>query len=143
MKKMSYVLICGFLMLFITGCGGTSTLKCTKTSTDDGIETKETINITFESDKPKSAEMSMDMKFDDENKEYIDLTYSMLESSFKESEQDGLKINTEKTDDTIKVKMNVDFTTVKSTDELDLSIDASENMESVKKDFEEDGYECK
>lgn len=145
MKKIFCVLACGFFALCLAGCGkdSTSKLTCTKTSTEDGMTTAEKFNMTFKNDKPATAEMIMDMKFGDDSKQFIDATYSMLESSFKEAEQEGLKITTSKKDESIEVKMDIDFSKVKSTDELDLSIDANENKDSVKKDFEKDGYECK
>lgn len=143
MKKLSCLFICAFFAFILTGCGNTSTLTCTKTSTEDGMETKENIKVTFEKDKPSKAEMSMDMKFDDDTKDYIDLTYNMLDTALESVEQDGLVIDKEKTDDSIRVKLNVDFSKVESTEELDFSIDSDENKETIKNDFESDGYECK
>ncbi len=142
MKKFICVLGCCLFALVLTGCG-TKTLTCTKTSTEDGMESKENIKVNFKNDKPATAEMSMEMILDEENKTYIDMFYSMLESTFEDYEQDGLTVNTEKTDDAIKVQMNVDFGKVESTEELDFDIDADKDFESVKEDFETDGYECK
>lgn len=145
MKKVFGILTCSFFVLCLVGCGNSSSsLTCTKAgSEEDGMTTNEKINVQFKNDKPSTAEMVMDMKFNEESKQYIDVTYSMLDSSFKEMEQEGFSVKTSKKDDSIEVKMNVDFSKVKSTDELDFSIGADENRDSVKKDFEKDGYECK
>lgn len=142
MKKFICVLSCSLFALILTGCG-TKTLTCTKTSTEDGMENKENIKVNFKNDKPLTAEMNMKMVLDEDTKTYADMLYSILESTFEEAEQEGLTIDTEKTNDAIKVKMNIDFNKVESTDELDFDIDADEDFESVKEDFEEDGYECK
>jgi len=141
-KKFIFCFGCSLFALVLTGCGS-STLICTKTGTEDGIENKETIKVNFKSDKPATAKMSMEMIFDEENKSYIDLTYSMLESSFDEIKRDGLTIDTKKTDDSIKFEMNLDFEKVEKTDELDFDIDKNETMESIKEEFENDGYKCK
>ena len=142
MKKFVCILSCSLFALVLTGCG-TKTLTCTKTSTEEGMETKENIKVNFKNDKPSTAEMSMEMILDEDTKSYIDLIYSSLESTFEDYEQEGLTIDTDKTDDTVTVKMNVDFSKVESTDELDFDIDADEDFDSVKEDFESDGYECK
>ena len=142
MKRFVCVVSCSLFALVLTGCGS-KTLTCTKTGTEDGMETKENIKVTFKNDKPATAEMNMEMILDEDTKSYADMILGMLESTFEEAEQEGLTIDTEKTDDSIKVKMNVDFNKVKSTEELDFDIDSDEDFESVKEDFEEDGYSCK
>lgn len=142
MKKFICVLSCSLFALVLTGCG-TKTLTCTKTSTDDGMETKENIKVNFKNDKPSTAEMNMKMSFDEDSKSYMGMFYGILESTFANYEQEGLTIETDKTDDEITVKMNVDFNKVESTDELDFDIEADEDFESVKEDLESDGYKCK
>ena len=142
MKKFICVLSCSLFALILTGCG-TKTLTCTMNNSDGGMETKESIKVKFKKDKPSTAEMKMEMIFDENSKSYMSMLYNILESSFEDYKQEGVTVNTKKTSDKINVEMNVDFNKVENADELDISIEEDSNFESLKESLESDGYNCK
>lgn len=133
------IMCCAFLL---TGCG-TKTLTCTKSETESGSTTEEKIIVKFKKDKVSSANMEMNMKFGEEQKSYIDMSYNILKSTFDSMKEDGLDVKTSKTDDTINVKLDVDFTKIKDADNLSVDIDKSQTYEEVKKELIEQDYKCK
>ena len=142
MKKIFCLLCLLGLSFTLSGCG-TKTLTCTKSETESGMTNEETMTVKFKDDKPSSATMKMDIKFDDSTKSSVDMMYSLLESGLKEAEQDGVKVDTKKTDNSITVKLDVDFSKVKDEDGLDLDFDSTKSFSEVKEEIEEEGYKCK
>lgn len=142
MKKYLYLVCLICVSVVLSGCG-TKKLTCTKTSDESGTTTNEKIVINFKNNKPSTTSMEMDMKFSDDQKSYIDMSYSILESTFEEMEEDGVTVDTNKTDDSIKIKMDIDFSKVKDTDDLSIEFDEDDTLENIQKELKDEGYECK
>ncbi len=142
MKKIFCLLCLLGLSFTLAGCG-TKTLTCTKSETESGMTNEQTMIVKFKKDKPSSATMKMDIKFDDSTKSGVDTMYSILESGFKDQEQDGVKVDTKKTDNSITLKLDIDFAKVKDEDGLDLDFDSASSISEIKEDMEKDGYKCK
>lgn len=142
MRKSFYMLFLICISVMLSGCG-TKTLTCTKETKDNGSTTEEEIIVKFKKDKPITTSMEMNMEFSDEQKDYLDMTYSILESSSKDMEKEGVNIDIKKTDDNINYKMDIDFSKVKDDDNLSISFDKNDNLDSVKEHLEKNNYECK
>lgn len=132
-----------FLCLLMTGCGGNNQLVCTKTNTEDGITTEEKVTVDFKSNRPSTMLMEMNLKLSGEQKNYIDLMYTTLDSTFSEMETEGVDIDTSKKDDSISVKLNIDFSKVKDSDKLDLEVSEDDTYEATREQLIEEGYQCK
>lgn len=142
-RKLCLIGIVGLSALVLTGCGGTKTLTCTKTETDNGLSMTTTATTKFDGNQVTNLSMKMD--FETENEESIDLMKSLLEQQFEVyNSEKGITTEISAAGKIITIKIDIDPKNASDTvkEEFDVS-DFHESYSKVKKDFEKDGYQCK
>ncbi len=84
-------------VLLITGCGNNEkTLTCTNSEEDSGLKMSQEVTMTFKDDKISYVKMSIDNEAtDDTIIDNWDMFVSILDSQFKESNEDGVKLSTD------------------------------------------------
>lgn len=152
MKKLLVIFLSLFLSIAITGCNkdeGEKTLVCTTTENEDGMSIEEVISMTYENDKLKAMEMSVNTKMSDEDikENWEDFKEAMAQYDVEYSEE-GIDYKVEVNDDTYEYKtiLNIDITKA-SEDALkkqgfDGLKDDNSTLEETKKEAEEDGATC-
>ena len=142
MKNIMKTLFTLFFIFLITGCNEKK-LICTKSATENGITTKENVEVIFKKDKPINTNMVMKMNFNSNTKSQIDTTYNSFKTlSNKFDETKGVEISIKKENDIIKFSMNVDFKEVKNSKDLGLEFSEKDNYVNIRDNFKNDGYIC-
>ncbi len=142
MKNIIKTLFILFFCFFITACNEKK-LICTKSATENGITTKENVEVIFKKDKPINTNMVMKMNFNSNTKSQIDTTYNSFKTlSNKFNETKGVEISIKKENDIIKFSMNVDFKEVKNSKDLGLEFSEKDNYVNIRDNFKNDGYIC-
>lgn len=153
MKKLKYLVIMLFAIIFVTGCGSSNekTLTCTNTQEESGLKMEQTIVMKFKDDKVNYVKMTLDnAATDDLIKENWDMFASVLDEQFNTDEETkGVKLTTNNNKDTYTYSVSIEVD-VNEADEESLALydmediaDSDESYEDVKKSAEEDGYTCK
>jgi len=136
-----YIYIICFTLL-LTGCNEIN-LTCIKSTTENGITTKENIEIIFKKNKPKQTNILMIMNFNSNTKSKINNTYNLLSTSFKNFyDKNGIEISTTKKDNVIFFQMYIDFKKVNDIKSLGLDFSKKDNLENIQNNFKSDGYIC-
>lgn len=142
MKKPIYFSLIICLCILLTACGEKK-LICIKSTTENGITTKENIEVIFKKDKAISTKMLMNMKFNSNTESKINTTYKLLKTTFKNFEdQKGVEISTNRKNNTINFTMNIDLKEIKNSKNLGLEFSKNDSLENIKNNFKSDGYTC-
>lgn len=144
-KYLSLLVVFVCVVAFMTGCGSSKTLTCTKSEVEDSMNVNSSIKVSFdENNIAKRAVGTMEMKVPDE---YLKLASindlaNMLTEEFADYNNKGMKVDTKTSGNTIIVTMdmNVDDLSSDLKDEYNLT---DSSYDSVKASFESDGYTCK
>ena len=109
MKKL-FSIFAIFVVILVSGCSGTKTLKCSKEMTDDeGYKTTETIEVKYNDKKVLAINQST---LSETDPSYVDLSLGFM-SMFTEMFEgvDGIKVEVSKVkDNAIKTSINIDYT---------------------------------
>lgn len=152
MKKLKYLVIMLFAIIFVTGCGSNEkTLTCTNTEEESGLKMKQTIVMNFKDDKINNVKMTVDNEAtDDLIKENWDMFASALDQQFNTDEETkGVKLTTSNDKDTYNYSVSIEVDLNEANEEslalydMEDIADSDESYEDVKKSAEEDGFTCK
>lgn len=58
------------MVVSLTGCGNTKTLKCTATSSEDNRHTKSDLEVTFDGEEVRDMTLSLDIELPDDQQSY-------------------------------------------------------------------------
>lgn len=106
--KRNIIIILG-TMLMLTGCGN-RLLECEKTTNEDGYILTMRSVATINANNVSIVKHYAEFKFEDNNKEMLDLTYTMLNSSFEGyNDYDGIKYLSKKTDNDASFEIIIDI----------------------------------
>ena len=138
MKRIGLIGVSVGMVLLLTGCGQKS-LDCSMEENN----MKYNYMLNFDSkDLLKSGTFNLDIKLEDEQKEYLDEIVSEMEKQYDSSEFEGVDISvTDNGEDTVNVKMNFTSDEISAITGEELSDE--DTYESIKKDLEDGGYVCK
>lgn len=143
MKRIGLALAGASLVLVLTsGCGSAKKLDCTISKEENGVSSTQVFTMNFNSKKKfESASLSQDMKL---GKDMLDDFDTYKEAYKKQFESDNFKDwNPKVTDngkDTITVKMDMD---VKGLEKMSGGSASSVDYDTMKEQFEKNGYTCK
>ena len=150
MKKIKYLVIALVALILITGCGKSDKLVCTMEEESTGLKMSQTVTIDYNEDKIKGLSLAFAFKaVDDSIKSNWELFSSSLDSQFKTTSSDGIKVTTKNDAKKYTYSLNMQINLAKATedelDEYDLAgiVDSTESRAEVKKYFEDEGYTCK
>lgn len=138
-------------VLLITGCGNNEkTLTCTNSEEDSGLKMSQEVTMTFKDDKISYVKMSIDNEAtDDTIIDNWDMFVSILDSQFKESNEDGVKLSTDNDTDNHIYNVSLEIDLEKASDDalaeynLDGITDENATYEDTKKEAEDSGFTCK
>ena len=137
-------------VLFMTGCGGEKTLTCTNSEESSGIKMNQEVTMTFKDDKVSYVKMSIDNEAtDDTIIDNWDMFASILDSQFKESDEDGVKLSTDNDTNKHIYNVSLEIDLEKASEDalseynLDGITDANATYEDTKKEAEDSAYTCK
>lgn len=151
MKKIFSFLLIAVLAVVLTGCGDsnteeekesavTKTLDCTMVQSPTSGETKYVVN--FNDNELVDATMSFVMPVADGMS--VDTAYDMYSSVYSDdAAEEGVEINIEKLDDSLKITFNYDFSILGDNAEVEddfISKDFTYNQ--YKELMEQYGFEC-
>ncbi len=145
MKKIFLILL--VISFFITGCTDEKEVdyKCSFNNVEE--KTMEEVIAHFKDDKLQSSIMIVTLDLTDYLQyESIDTYYEKFVQSYKEfSDYDGVDLEIEKGETSIKIKMSVDFNLVSDEvyERLELTPDSSSILsETFIKHYTDNGYTC-
>lgn len=149
MKKLKFIAFSLIAVISLTGCG-TKTLTCTKAYEESGLDMEQQVTMKFKGDKVQTIEITLDnTATDDTVKEYWDTFVSILDSQFEETNEDGVKVETEKNNEKYSYKISMGLDLTKANEDVlekygfDEIADKNSDIDTIKANAEKDGYTCK
>ena len=154
MKNKIYTIILGLLtIVLITGCKTNEqieqTLVCTTTENEDGMDTLETISMTYKNNKLNHMKMEVDIKITDSTvKDNWEVFKSTMDEENKEFTKDGVSLKVSTDDQNYEYKTTLDIDVLNASEEIlkeqgfDGLKDDTSTIESSKEDAEKDGAIC-
>ncbi len=134
MKKGRLLLLSLVLITVMTGCGKKE-LSCVMTQVEEGVETKNNINVTLKNDKIDSMKVTGDITILEEYNEQKEELINTLRGTYNSL---GYEVND--TDNGLKVSMDADIDYLRSLVLFDLGEKVS--YDEVKEALESIGYIC-
>ncbi len=145
MKKGLICLATIISIMFITGCGESKVLECTKSKDMVGYSLSETETVKFSGNNVDEYEAEFDLVLDDSYKKYKEKFVKELEDKgmSKYTNLKGVKLTTKETDEGVIITLTAQIKKMSSDDLKTLNIEKKANYDATKKDREADGYTCK
>lgn len=143
-KYLGLLVVMVFGFAFLTGCGSTKTLTCTRSEDEEGMEMNTTMNVTFDNDVISGANAIMEFKVPEEYLKVLPIEKfaEEIEKEFIGSIPEGVTTDTKSKGDTITITMDIDVDKLDNKSKEEMDLDGS-SYEEVKKSLEEEGYSCK
>ncbi len=153
MKKYG-ILVSVLFLSVVTGCFfSKETVTCTMEGKQSGMDATKEIAATFEGNELKQLNMKITVDVKDQTDGMKGVAKSVLESTFKEMETDGITESVTEEEDHFDVVVDVDFekTKTEGLEQVDQNLDSHfadmKEQKATADDFikvmEEDGYSCK
>ena len=142
-----YLLFLALGTFVLTGCGE-KTLTCTNSETSDEYSIDEEIVLKFDKDgeKIKSGSFAAEFKVSEDYIERIDELIEYTETSFEDLKEKGIDYKIQEKNDGFSLTLNYNTKnlTEEQIDELYFSgMYFEDDYNTVKTDYEEQGYTCK
>ena len=130
-------------LVLVSGCGSSSkgtVLSCSKSVSEDEGSYKETEKMTFTDGKVSKVGMEIEMTFNEGDPADYKAFY---DAAFSES-KDGISYSSKTKGKTLTISIDADLAKVSAEDLEDLDMSVKEGTyESLKAEYEENGYTCK
>lgn len=146
MKKI-YILMIGFFMILLTGCGKEQFLECSQTFEQAGMSIKQDMTATFNFVEATYIDMTLDIHVDDS---YLELaSIETLRDELKKEydsqyNKDGITLNYTTSKNNVVVDVDFDLKNISDKDKKTLDLgDVYGTIEATKKAMEDQGYTCK
>ena len=134
------------LVLFLTGCGNTKTLTCTKQEENYYGNGAIGYRVTYKSDTITTVEQKVSLEVTDEDYEYyLDNIEDEYEKEAKEKESIGVNYNLNRQGNNLVfgITYNLNKMTDDELNDFGYSDDDNNSYEKIKSEMEEDGFTCK
>ncbi len=143
MKKILMLVVLAGASLVLSGCGA-ETLTCTMSQEQTGMTMNQNVVVKFNNNEVTNLDMDIDVKLDDTYKAYSSTMKQMLESEFKNYEENGGKVDITENNNGLNVKVGFDLDKMSKEQKENLNlIDTSGTKAATQKDLEDAGYTCK
>lgn len=150
MKKLKLLMLVVMVAIMTTGCGKEEKLDCSITQSQAGVKMEQNIKMQFKDKKVNKITMILDAKADNDIiKQGWSEFSKTLENTYKDPNQEGIKITTNNNEKDYVFNITIDIDLEKASEEnlkaynLDGIADKKSNIEDVKKNAENSGYSCK
>ena len=146
MKRIGFIGVSFGLVLFLTGCGNTKTLTCTKQEENYYGNGAIGYRVTYKSDIITTVEQKVSLEVTDEDYEYyLDNIEDEYEKEAKEKESIGVNYNLNRQGNNLVfgITYNLNKMTDDELNDFGYSDDDNNSYEKIKSEMEEDGFTCK
>jgi len=143
MKRIMFGITTIICLGILTGCSNKK-LECTTTGTDIGKKVITNTEVSFKSGKVSRVKRKIEMNFEEIYTESLEAIFVPLKEEYdKLNEQEGMKVNLVKGDNTITIDLDMDVKKYAKNGNEDDVVDISLSRDDMKKSLESDGYTCK
>lgn len=143
-KRVLLGIVTGVSLVTLSGCGNTQTLTCTQTQEDDGTTATQEMVVEFQNNEASKFTMTMNMVAENASAEDLKTAEGILESTFSAFEENGMDVDVSSDDTSVTAKVSADFTKMTDEEKDEVGFTGSDNTyETIKENFESEGYTCK
>ena len=146
MKKIIYI-TCICLFISLTGCGNKNTLSCTKSISDENIQSMNStqkVEMKFEKNQLITYTTSVDITLADTYLNYIDEMYANLKQQYGVIQDEaGVHFESNKNGGNLSSTMTINVKEISEETRKFLNIPEEQTKDKMKSYFEEMEYTCK